>query len=178
MPVGRSGIGLRGLHGHQFLRADRVDGDRVVEVRLGGAHLHRHCKALQHFVHVVADEMDPDHALLLSGAHQLHGRDDAARRQCMAHGRELGLVDGHLMSRRRPRCAWHRRSGQTARPPLPPPMVIKSKCLVHCLLTFKILGRGGCPALGPGHPAVDPTDQAADRTSPRRRASSSSDPPM
>lgn len=45
-------------HGHKLFRCGRVNGDGIIEVFLGSAHLQRHCEALQHFIHAEADTVD------------------------------------------------------------------------------------------------------------------------
>ena len=49
-----------------------MDGYAVVEVRLGGAHLHGDAEALQDLVHGEADAVQADHLLLRPDADQLH----------------------------------------------------------------------------------------------------------
>mmetsp|Transcript_23942 Transcript_23942/g.78249 ORF Transcript_23942/g.78249 Transcript_23942/m.78249 type:complete len:473 (+) Transcript_23942:198-1616(+) len=65
-------LGAPRPHRHKLLRGRRVDGAGVVKVRLGGAHLDGHGKALQHLVRRDADHVEADDALLLAGADELH----------------------------------------------------------------------------------------------------------
>src|ERR1700757_2815278 len=59
-------------HGDELLRHRRVDAERAVELRLGGAALHRDREALDDLAGVRADHVRPDHALRSALDHQLH----------------------------------------------------------------------------------------------------------
>ncbi|NBU26368.1 MAG: DUF2333 family protein [Gammaproteobacteria bacterium] len=83
-------------HRHELFGAGRVDGDRVVEVALGRAHLHRHREPLQHLVGAGADHVAAHDALLRPDRHQLHGGARLARRERVVHRHETRVVDLHL----------------------------------------------------------------------------------
>ncbi len=73
-----------------------MDCDTVVEVRLGGPHLHGDAKALQDLVHGKADAMQTDHLLFRANADQFHPGRLAMLGQRRVHGCELAAVDLHL----------------------------------------------------------------------------------
>eukprot|EP00962_Isochrysis_galbana_P036520 scaffold12646_cov115-Isochrysis_galbana.AAC.1 len=66
-------LGAPRSHRHKLLGGGGMDGHRVVKVGLGGAHLEGDAEALQHLICGDADDVQPNHPLLLAGAHELHG---------------------------------------------------------------------------------------------------------
>ncbi len=74
-----------------------MNGDAVVEVRLGGAHLHGDAEALQDLVHGEADSMQADYLLFRPDADQFHPGGLAMLGQGRVHGGELAAVDLHLI---------------------------------------------------------------------------------
>ncbi len=74
-----------------------MNGDAVVEVRLGGAHLHGHAEALQDLVHGKADAVQAGHLLFRADADQFHPGGLAMLGQRRVHGGELAAVDLDLI---------------------------------------------------------------------------------
>ncbi len=74
-----------------------MDGDAVVEVRLGGPHLHGDTEALQDLVHGEADAVQADHLLFRPDTDQLHPGGLAMLGQRRVHGGELAAVDLDLI---------------------------------------------------------------------------------
>ncbi|CAN8032142.1 unnamed protein product, partial [Ixodes persulcatus] len=81
-------------HRNQLFGGRRVDGDAVVELGLGGAHLDGHPKPLQDLVCAVADHVQPHHFLLLARADQLHGALHLALSHAVVHRREAAALTG------------------------------------------------------------------------------------
>lgn len=84
-------------HSNKLFRAGGMNGDTVVEVRLGGTHLHSDAKALQDLVHRKTDAMQTDHLLFRADADQFHPGRLAMLGQRRVHCGELAAVDLHLL---------------------------------------------------------------------------------
>lgn len=74
-----------------------MNGDRVVEVGLGGPHFHCYSEALKHLIAANPLHVDANHLLLFVGTNHLHHAFRLPRGHSVIHRGEGGRIDFHIV---------------------------------------------------------------------------------